>query len=217
MLTHHALWTALDRLAEQHGLSPSALAKKAGLDPTTFNPSKRIGRDGKPRWPTTESLSKVLQATDTRPEHFLQQAAQVMAETPHPPTHPVLPLVSQNQAGQDLDAVGPGTTGQTSTSHRDAIAFPDLDDPGAWALEINGDSFLPVYRDGDRLILSPNTALRRGDRMVLYTRDGSLDIGELLRTTAARIDFRPFGTNRTDRTLDRADIAWAVRILWASQ
>lgn len=212
MLTHHALWTALDRLAEQHGLSASALAKKAGLDPTTFNPSKRIGRDGKPRWPTTESLSKVLLATGTRPEHFLQQAAQVMAETPQPPARPILPLVSQNQAGPGLDA-----SKQGKDSHQDTIAFPDLDDPGAWALEINGDSFLPIYRDGDRLILSPNAALRRGDRMVLFTRNGSLDIGELLRTTATRIDIRSFGTDRIDRTLDRADIAWTARILWASQ
>ena len=34
MLTHDQIWTALDRLAARAGLSPSALAKNAGLDPT---------------------------------------------------------------------------------------------------------------------------------------------------------------------------------------
>ena len=47
MLTHAQIWTALDRLAARAGLSPSGLAKKAGLDPTTFNKSKRITPDGR--------------------------------------------------------------------------------------------------------------------------------------------------------------------------
>ena len=54
MLTHAQIWTALDRLAERAGLSPSGLARKAGLDPTTFNKSKRITGDGRERWPSTE-------------------------------------------------------------------------------------------------------------------------------------------------------------------
>ena len=47
MLTHAQIWTALDRLAARAGLSASGLAKKAGLDPTTFNKSKRITPDGR--------------------------------------------------------------------------------------------------------------------------------------------------------------------------
>src|SRR6202048_4824742 len=64
MLTHDQIWTALDRLAERAGLSPSGLAKKSGLDPTTFNKSKRITSDGRERWPSTESVSKALAATN---------------------------------------------------------------------------------------------------------------------------------------------------------
>ena len=48
-------------IAERYGFSASGLAKKAGLDPTSFNPSKRNGPDGRPRWPTTESIARVLQ------------------------------------------------------------------------------------------------------------------------------------------------------------
>src|SRR6188508_3394339 len=71
MLTHAQIWTALDRLAARSGLSPSGLAKKAGLDPTTFNKSKRITPDGRPRWPSTESVSKSLAATGVTMDTFV--------------------------------------------------------------------------------------------------------------------------------------------------
>lgn len=63
MFTHSEIWNAIDKLAEGKGYSPSGLAKKAGLDPTTFNKSKRLSADGKPRWPSTESISKILTVT----------------------------------------------------------------------------------------------------------------------------------------------------------
>jgi phage repressor protein C with HTH and peptisase S24 domain len=71
MLTHSQIWAAIDRLAGRAGLSPSGLAKKAGLDPTTFNKSKRVTPDGRARWPSTESVSKALAATATPVEHFV--------------------------------------------------------------------------------------------------------------------------------------------------
>jgi len=63
MFSHDEIWQAIDRLAQRHGYSASGLARQAGLDPTTFNKSKRISADGKPRWPSTESLSKILTVT----------------------------------------------------------------------------------------------------------------------------------------------------------
>lgn len=65
MLTHAQIWTALDHLAQVHGYSTSGLARRAGLDPTTFNKSKRFSSDGKERWPSTESVAKVLNLTGT--------------------------------------------------------------------------------------------------------------------------------------------------------
>jgi phage repressor protein C with HTH and peptisase S24 domain len=43
MFTHKQVWNAIDVVAERYGFSASGLAKKAGLDPTSFNPSKRNG------------------------------------------------------------------------------------------------------------------------------------------------------------------------------
>ncbi len=75
MLTHTAVWAAIDTLAGRHALTTSALARRAGLDATTFNKSKRFGPDGKPRWPTTESLAKVLAAVDVTFEEFARLCA----------------------------------------------------------------------------------------------------------------------------------------------
>jgi len=47
MFTHNEIWSALDRLAQAYSTSPSGLAKLAGLDPTTFNKSKRRSGTGK--------------------------------------------------------------------------------------------------------------------------------------------------------------------------
>src|SRR5258708_31026375 len=71
ILSHDQVWTALDRLAERAGLSASGLAKRSGLDPTTFNKSKRITGDGRERWPSTESVSKALAATNASIETFV--------------------------------------------------------------------------------------------------------------------------------------------------
>src|SRR5256885_7851292 len=57
-------WRALDIIARDQGLSPSALARKAGLDPTTFNRSKRGGLNGDGRWPSSSSIALVLETVD---------------------------------------------------------------------------------------------------------------------------------------------------------
>jgi phage repressor protein C with HTH and peptisase S24 domain len=64
MFTHKQIWAALDAIAEARGTSVSALALRAGFDATAFNRSKRIGRDGRLQWPSTETLAKTLTAAD---------------------------------------------------------------------------------------------------------------------------------------------------------
>ncbi|MEX0590930.1 MAG: helix-turn-helix transcriptional regulator, partial [Xanthobacteraceae bacterium] len=71
MLSHPQVWNAIDRLAARYGFSASGLAKKAGLDPTSFNKSKRVTPEGRPRWPSTESIAKILSATGASVEEFM--------------------------------------------------------------------------------------------------------------------------------------------------
>ena len=80
MFGHEDIWRALDALAERNGLSPSGLARRAGLDATSFNVSKRFNADGKPRWPGTEAMSKVLKATGASLAEF---GAMVHRPPPH--------------------------------------------------------------------------------------------------------------------------------------
>ena len=70
MLTHERVWAAIDAIAASNDLSVSGLARQAGLDPTTFNKSKRRSADGRSRWPSTESLAKVMAATNTHLDLF---------------------------------------------------------------------------------------------------------------------------------------------------
>jgi phage repressor protein C with HTH and peptisase S24 domain len=92
MLTHGQVWAALDRLAARAGLSPSGLARRAGLDPTTFNKSKRITADGRERWPSTESLAKALAATGSSMDTYVQligDHAREVQSVPLPPGTPI--------------------------------------------------------------------------------------------------------------------------------
>ncbi len=71
MLSHDDIWNGIDRLAAANGYSPSGLAIKAGLDSTVFNKSKRTSADGKLRWPSTESIAKILAATDSTMQQMI--------------------------------------------------------------------------------------------------------------------------------------------------
>jgi phage repressor protein C with HTH and peptisase S24 domain len=208
MLTHGQIWTALDRLAERAGLSPSGLAKRSGLDPTTFNKSKRITADGRERWPSTESLAKALAATNSSIETFVQ----LIGDTARSAQSVPLLNFAQAGAGGHFDGSGfPAGKGW------DEVALPSAHDEHAYALEISGDQMKPVYRDGDVIVVSPGTPIRRGDRVVVKTREGEVMIKELKRRTAKTLELQSLNPSNADRTLAAADVEWIARIVWASQ
>jgi len=53
---------------------------------------------------------------------------------------------------------------------------------------VTGDSVKPLYRDGNILIVSPNSAPRKGDRIVLRTTDGEAMPKILVRRTAKTVE-----------------------------
>jgi phage repressor protein C with HTH and peptisase S24 domain len=208
MLTHDEIWTALDRLAERGGLSASGLAKKSGLDPTTFNKSKRVTPDGRERWPSTESVAKALAATNSSIDSFVQligdsaRAAQSV---------PLLGFAQAGSGGHFDDNGFPSGKGW------DEVALPSVNDEHAYALEISGDQMKPAYRDGDVIVVSPSTPIRRGDRVVVKTRGGEVMIREMKRRTAKTLELQSLNPGHADRTLAAADVEWIARIVWASQ
>ncbi len=209
MLTHAQVWSAIDRLAARAGLSASGLARRAGLDPTTFNKSKRITPQGRARWPSTESMAKALAATGTPFDTFvtlIEPAGGAAARAV-----PLLGFAEAGAGGYFDDGGFPAGEGW------DEIAFPAVTDEHAYALEVSGQSMEPAYRDGDVILVSPLAPIRRGDRVVVRTKDGEVLAKELKRKTAKSIELRSLNAQHPDRTLATSDVLWIARILWASQ
>ncbi len=210
MLSHAHIWAAIDRLAKRYQLSASGLARRAGLDPTTFNKSKRIAPDGRRRWPSTESLAKILEATNASFDEFLILMNNDEGALPQRR----VPLIGFAQAGGGgyFDDGGFPLGGGW-----EEVDFPDIRDENAYALEIAGDSMLPVYRDGDTIIVSPAAGIRRGDRVVTKTRSGEVMAKLLARKTATSVTLVSFNPEHEDRHFNLEDIEWMARIVWASQ
>jgi phage repressor protein C with HTH and peptisase S24 domain len=210
MLSHAQIWAALDRLAATAGLSPSGLAKKSGLDPTTFNKSKRTTPDGRQRWPSTESVAKALAATGTSFDSFVHLIGDDAGSAPRK----TLPMTALAQAAtpgyfdQSGFPAGPGW---------EEIRFPEATDEHAYALEISGDALAPAFRDGTYIVVSPAASIRRGDRVVVKTAADELLLMELKRRTARTVELGSINAVADERAVLVRDAAWIARVLWASQ
>jgi phage repressor protein C with HTH and peptisase S24 domain len=211
MLSHADIWGAIDRLAAESGISVSALARRSGLDATTFNRSKRQTRDGKPRWPSTESVAKVLGATSRSVADFAALVGDGQAST-----HGLhrIPVMGYALAGRDglFDAAGNPVHGLW-----DQVLFPDLGDAPVFALEISGDGLAPVYRDGDLLVVSPAVGISRGDRVLVRIKRGEVVVKELARRTPQRLDLLALTPAQPPVSFAVEEIDWVSRIVWASQ
>jgi phage repressor protein C with HTH and peptisase S24 domain len=207
MLTHAQVWSAIDRLAARAGLTASGLARRAGLDPTTFNKSKRMTAEGRARWPSTESISKALAATGIPLETFVG-----LIERDADDTIDTLPLLGFAEAGAtgrfDKEGVPAGAGWQK-------INFPSGEQ--VYALKISGHAMAPAYRDGDIIIVSPLAPIRRGDRVVVRMKSGEMIAKELKRRSEKSIELKSLDGEHAERTVAAADIAWIARILWVSQ
>ena len=200
-MQHGDIWRGIDLLAEHYGLSPSGLAKLAGLDATAFNKSKRLPKDGRPRWPSTESIARILDAVGADFEAFakLVSGGDALA----------IPLLQQS----DLERV-------STSSENDAVfprgfetlALPTLvDGERCFAVEISNTDLAPVYSIGDRLIAYHGVDLDDGDRVIVKPRGRRTLIGTLCKVTA---DFIEIDTYDFRHSLDPAGLEWTARIVW---
>ena len=214
MLSHERVWAAIDALAAAKGYSASGLAKKAGLDSTAFNKSKRASADGRPRWPSTESLAKIIAATDSTLDEFLALVNGRTGSAARPARNRPVPLIGFAQAGAGgfFDDAG-FPVGQGF----DLIEAPGDAEEGSFALKVQGDSMLPLYRDGDVLVVRPEGNVRKGDRVVVKTRGGEVMAKVLARRTPSEIELMSLNPEHPPRRFKPGDIEWVARIVWASQ
>ena len=216
-MKHEDVWRAIDTLAAENGLSASGLAKRSGLDATTFNPSKRRMPDGRARWPSTESVAKVLDATGASLESFTSWFLARVRLPVAPAARGVsrrVPLIGLAQAGGEgyFDDGGYPVGGSW-----DEVSLPEIADANAYALEISGQSMEPVFRDGDLVIVSPSAPIRRGDRVVVRTLAGEVMAKQLARRSARRVELKSLNPEHPDYSFDLTDVTWIHRIVWASQ
>ncbi|MBM3503671.1 MAG: helix-turn-helix transcriptional regulator [Alphaproteobacteria bacterium] len=209
MVSHRGIWRALDTLAQRRGLTASGLAVRAGLDPTAFNKSKRWARDGRPRWPSSESLAKVLTATGQTFEDFAR-----LADEGEPKARSAVAVLGLAQAGQKGyfdDAGFPKGSGW------EEIEFPAVRGEDVYALRVSGESMMPLYRPGDLVIVAPAATLHRGDRVVVKLSSGEVMAKELGQRSRERIELRSLNPDHPPLTVAAKDVTWIARILWASQ
>jgi len=206
-MRHGDIWLGLDRLAAKHGLSASGLAKQAGLDATAFNKSKRAAKDGRPRWPSTESIARALDAVGVGLDDFAALVEGRRGVT--------APLIGMAQAGADGffdDAGFPKDHGW------EQVRFPGVEyDDGLYALEISGNSMEPTYRAGDKIVVSPAATVRRGDRVVARTHAGEVMAKVLGQKTQSKVELLSLNPEHQPRVFKPAEVAWIARILWVSQ
>lgn len=209
-LSHSQLWSAIDGLARREGLTASGLARRAGLDATSFNPSKRFGPGSppRPRWPSTESLTRILQATGVSLGDFATLARDAH-ERPM-----TVPLLGMAQAGSDgfFDDAGlPTGEGWDETE------LPRPTDT-MLSLRIAGDSMAPLYRAGDRIVVDRAASdVRKGDRVVVRTTGGETIAKEISTLSKRSVTLASINPAYPPRILPRDDILWMGRIVWVSQ
>lgn len=208
MLTHERIWKAIDLLAARNGLSASGLARRAGLDSTSFNKSKRVSADGRLRWPSTESVAKILDATGTDLDDFLALVLSDRSPTPNK----VIPLIAMTEIDDAFD-----DKGRPQGSNWNDLGFPELPTGTVFAVELTDTRMMPIYRDGDILVCASDIPLRRGDRVMLKLHQGDVIGGTLRRKTLTGIDVMPFGLAAAEISVADREAAWIARILWASQ
>ncbi|MEM9278164.1 MAG: helix-turn-helix transcriptional regulator [Pseudomonadota bacterium] len=221
MLTHKQIWAAIDALAEKCRLSASGLARKSGLDPTTFNRSKRFTASGRERWPSTESIAKILRCTNTSIDDFmmlisipkLRRKPGNINEGDKFQSRPI-PVIGFAQAGIGgfFDDGGfPAGQGW------DEVNNPSNTGENAYALRVSGDSMLPLYREGDIIIVDPSAQVRKGDRVVAKTLEGEVLAKVLSRNTSKVVEFKSLNPEHPDLSFTPEQLDWIARIVWASQ
>ncbi|HHL42456.1 MAG TPA: helix-turn-helix transcriptional regulator, partial [Hellea balneolensis] len=125
-----------------------------------------------------------------------------------------IPLIGLAQAGDEGffdDAGFPVGEGW------DDVRVPGITDDNIYALQISGDSMAPVFRHGDRIVVAPNDTIRRGDRVVLKTREGEVMAKELKRMSATKVELLSLNPDYPSRTIQLKDVRWIARIVWVSQ
>lgn len=206
-MEYEQVWDAVDKLAKLHGLSPSGLAKKAGLDATTFNKSKRMRHDGKKRWPSLDSINKILEACNISFEQFYQLIDEDLTPKPNG-----IPFVTYS----DLSTHASIKTSKLITEKWDKVQFPDSS-VNLYAINLDTADFEPLYRKGSTLVATKDLEVRKGDRVIVLLHNKNPLIKEFKHRTTSTIVFGDILNPSQETQVKINDIRLINRIVWAEQ
>jgi phage repressor protein C with HTH and peptisase S24 domain len=202
MFTHDDIWRAIDRLAEDKGFSASGLARQAGLDPTAFNRSKRTSPNGKPRWPSTESLAKILSITSCTMEEFLQ----IMGQDAPAKTRKI-PMLAYTTV----------RTGRIKAENTETYTIAINAGQHAFAMTVEDEKLRPLYRMGSVIVAELDAKISTDDRVLLFSKKDGLKGGILHSAQKRTISILLPEQDFREMTFPENEIEWIARILWASQ
>lgn len=207
-MKHEQIWNAVDKLAESRGLSPSGLAKLGGLDATTFNKSKRVRPDGNKRWPSLDSINKILKCCGLSFENFYALGVNGNDKDLFN-SIPFHKLSALNDSIEISDK-------QLITQNWNKIIFPDMKD-SLYAIDIDANTYAPFYRQGTTIIATANSDIRTNDRIIIFYRQQPPVICEFVRRTATQLIVCDINNPDHQQNIPISDILLIHRIVWASQ
>lgn len=98
------------------------------------------------------------------------------------------------------------------------LNFPtELSQDDLRTIVVFGNAMLPCYRHGDRLIVSETAPLKPGDRVVVQTGSQQTIGGTLVRRDRKAVVLTAVGLGKRDVVIDKEDVSFLGRIIWASQ
>jgi phage repressor protein C with HTH and peptisase S24 domain len=177
----------------------------SGLNSTSFNPSKRLrSEDGTGRWPSTESIAKVLKAAEMTWADFIAILEQTAATPAQPVGKLIIALASliypPYRGLKHFDEHGNDVHGRVS-----------------YIVNISNDTMSPIYRDGDMIMVSTGMEVKPNHRVLLYPKAGGVLIGKVIAKTEETINLESFQNSSELITIPQDEIAFIHKIDWLKQ
>ncbi len=207
-MDYDQLWHAIDKIAQQNGLSLSGLAKKSGLDATTFNKSKRTRPDGKKRWPSFDSVNKILDTCHLNLADFYYLAENKI----HPASYLSLPYILLSSlknpkkfSPQNID-----------TRNWQTANLPFVTE-NTYAIDLDSTKFEPIYHFGAKLVVEKFSRIKKHDRVILLLSSGDALILEFVGCDDDVVTLQSINAPHERIKYNRSDIKLLNKIIWASQ
>lgn len=177
------IYRGIDLLAERLGKKTSSLAASAGLDPTSFISSKRTSG----RWPSTETIARVLNANGMT---LMDYAALVEGGDAE---WAVVPSISLEDSTEEDMWVG-----DLPKPNAGGVHVPKIPDASAYAIEITNDALEPYFTTGDIIVISPSEKPAIKSRVLVVPYDKPAKIGFATRIGAKQVHVRTIPSMRED-------------------